>query len=135
MRLRTEARNGAVDAYDADVNTGAGTAVLQLRTGSRAAAITDAAAGTLLAEFDLPNPAFGDGAAGVITAASLPLSTTGDNDGTIGHYRVVNRNGDCSWDSESVGTGGAVELTVNTLDIETGGAVEVTAWTVTQPAE
>ena len=131
MRVSVGVRDGAASAFATEVDAGAGTSVLELRSGARPTNLTDAAAGTLLASFDLPATTFGAPATGTITANSIS-ATTGDDDGTVGHFRVVNGDGDAVEDSDSVGTSGT-ELVLNTLEISTGVDVEVTAWTVTFP--
>lgn len=123
--VRSAAANGAVDYID----VGSGDAELQLRTGNAPTNITDAAAGTLLATFELPAPAFGDATNGVATANAI-TPTVGLTGGTVGHYRVINRNGDPVLDADYA-TGG---LTLNTTSISNGVDVEITSWTVTMPA-
>ena len=131
MRVSTGVRNAAADAFTGQVDAGAGTSVLQLRSGAVPTNLTDAAAGTLLASFDLPATTFGAPATGTITANAI-TATTGAADGTVGHFRVVDGDGNPVEDSDSVGTSGT-ELVLNTLEISTGVDVEVTAWTVTFP--
>ena len=131
MRVSTGVRDGAASAFATEVDAGAGTSVLELRSGTPPTNLTDAAAGTLLASFDLPATSFGAPSTGTITANSID-ATTGDDDGTVGHFRVVNGDGDAVEDSDSVGTSGT-ELVLNTLEISTGVDVEITSWTVTFP--
>lgn len=132
MRIATAWRNLAADGVDL-IDVGTGTAKLQLRSGTPPAALTDPAAGTLLAEFDLPNPAFGAAATGVATANAI-AATTGLAAGDVGHFRVLDRDGAVVQDSGSVGTtGSGQELELNTITISTGVDVEVTSWTVTMP--
>ena len=131
IRVSTGVRNGAASAFSTEVDAGAGTSVLELRSGARPTNLTDPAAGTLLASFDLPDPAFGSPSTGTITANAI-TATTGDNDGTVGHFRVVNGDSAVVEDSDSVGTSGT-ELVLNTLEISTGVDVEITSWTVTFP--
>lgn len=130
MRISTSWRNVCADGVDL-IDTGTGTAKLQLRSGARPANLTDAAAGTLLAEFDLPDPAFGAAATGVATANAI-TAVTGDADGDVGHFRVLDRDGTIVEDSDSVGTSGT-ELVLGTITISTGVDVSVTSWTVTMP--
>ena len=131
MRVSTGVRDGAASAFSTEVDAGAGTSVLELRSGARPTNLTDAAAGTLLASFDLPDPSFGAPSSGTITANAI-TATTGAADGTVGHFRVVNGDAAPVEDSDSVGTSGT-ELVLNTLEISTGVDVEITAWTVTFP--
>lgn len=128
-RFAASVRTAVADAVVDQIDVGGGTAVLQLRTGNAPSNITDAAAGTLLASFNLPNPAFGAASAGVATAGAIS-PTTGAAAGTVGHYRVVNRGGTAVWDA-NYSTGG---LTLNTTTVSVGVDVEVTGWTVTAPA-
>lgn len=129
MRLRNSVRAAMNDAMVDQVDAGTGSGKVQIRTGNAAAAITDAAAGTLLVEFDLPEPAFGASLNGVATAAEIP-DEEGLAAGTAGHYRVLDGNGAAVWDA-NYATGG---LVLNTTTISVGVAVAITEWTVTQPA-
>lgn len=131
-RISTTARTGAADAVVDLIEVGAGTSVLQFWSGTRPATFGDAPAGTLLATFNLADPAFGAAAAGVATAAGLPLATTGLAANDIGFAVVLDQNGDEVMDTDSVGTSGT-EIVVNTLTISVGVDVTVTAWTVTMP--
>lgn len=132
MRIATTVRNALADAFDAAVNAGTPASKLQLRTGNAPAATTDAAAGTLLAEFTLPDPAFGNAASGVVTANAIS-NTTGLAAGTVGHFRVIDGDGVCVEDSQSVGTSGT-ELVINTTTVSVGLTMSVSSWTVTMPA-
>lgn len=113
------------------IDVGTGTAVLQIRSGPQPASADNADAGTLLASFNLPNPAFGAAVGGVATANPIS-ATTGSAAGTAGHFRVKDRNGTTVMDG-SVGTSGA-DLNLNTVTISVGVNVEITSWTVTMPA-
>lgn len=125
------AKANAVDDY---VNTGAGTAKLRIYTGGQPTQADDAVSGTLLAEFDLPNPCFGAGTDAepggqvAIGGGDLPISTTGAAAGTAGYGRVINRNGDTVFD----GLVGA-EITLDNAVIASGQTVNLTALTYTQP--
>lgn len=132
MRIATTVRTSLADAFDDAVNAGASESKLQLRTGNAPAATTDAAAGTLLAEFTLPDPCFGAASSGVITANAIS-NATGAAAGTVGHFRVLDGNGVCVEDSESVGTSGT-ELVINTTTVSVGLTVSISSWTVTVPA-
>lgn len=131
-RISTSARNAACNGIVDQIDVGSGTAKLQLRTGSRPTNLTDAAAGTLLAEFNLPNPCFGNSSSGTATASAI-TSVTGLASGTVGHFRVLDRDGTIVEDSDSVGTSGT-ELVLNTTTIASGANVSITSWTGTQPA-
>ena len=122
--------DAAVDRTD----VGAGTAVLAVYTGSAPGSIGGSPAGTLLLSFNLPNPAFGAASgSGVATLQGVPIATTGLAAGTATYARVVNRNGDTIFDTESVGTSGT-EVIMSTTTVSVGLDVDLTAMTVTQPA-
>jgi hypothetical protein len=131
-RISAAARSDACDAVVDLIDVGSGTAKLQLRSGSRPTNLTDAATGTLLAEFDLPSTAFGAASSGVATANAID-PTTGLDDDDVGYFRVIDKDGDPVMDSDSVGTSGT-ELVLNAVTISTGVDVSVTSWTVTMPA-
>lgn len=133
MRISDAVRNAMADGAVDQTDVGAGTAVLEVYTGSAPGAISGTPAGTLLASFDLPNPAFGNAAAGVATLLGVPIATTGVAAGTATYARVVNRNGDAILDTEDVGTSGNV-VTMSTTTVSIGLDIDLTAMTVTQPA-
>ena len=133
MRISAAARTAAVDGAADQIDVGAGTAKLQLRTGAAPVAITDAAAGTLLGEFDLPTPAFGAGASGVATLLGVPIAEVGLAAGDIGHARFVNRNGDATGDTNSVGTSGT-QVIVDTVTVSVGLPITLVSATWTMPA-
>lgn len=139
MRISTAARNAACDAVVDLVDSGGGTAKLQLWSGSMPGSFGDTPSGNLLAEFDLPNPCFGAASNGVATANVGSISPTQGEAAagagtTVGFVRVVNANGDVVWENDSVGTGGGAQIVLNTTTISAGADVSVTSWTVTMPA-
>jgi hypothetical protein len=133
MRISDALRTVMADAAADEVDIGAGTAVLEVYSGSAPANIGDAPAGTQLLSFDLPNPAFGNAATGVVTLNGVPIATTGLAAGTAGYARLVDRNGDVLADTQDVGTSGNT-VTMSTTTISIGLDVDLTAMTMTQPA-
>ncbi len=133
MRVNSDVQNAAADGAVDTIDVGAGTAVLEIYSGSAPGSIGGAPAGTLLASFNLPNPAFGAAAAGVATLQGVPISTTGVGDGTAGYARIRDRNGDTNFDTEDLGTSGT-EVVLSTLTISTGLDIDLTAGTITMPA-
>jgi hypothetical protein len=132
MRLAGPARNALADAFAARVDAGSGDSTMQLRTGSPPSSITDAAAGTLLATIVLPDPCFAAASSGTITANAID-TVQAVADGTIGHARVLDGDGNVVEDTGSVGTSGT-ELVVNSTSVTNGADVTVNSWTVTMPA-
>lgn len=122
MILETATRNALADAFDAFVNTGAGTASLRLETSGDAEVAT----------FNLQNPAFGNAASGVITAQGTPIEDTSATGGTVAQGSIYNRNGDKVSESPA-GTSGQ-EITMSSLAVGAGETVTLTSLTVTQPA-
>jgi hypothetical protein len=132
MRLSDTTREAMAQGFQATVEAGTGDSTIQLRTGSAPASIGDAAAGTLLATVVLPDPTFTSNGAGQLTA-ELIATVQAVAGGTIGHFRVLDGNGNPVEDSNSVGTSGA-ELTVNTTTVAADDDIEVQSWTFTMPA-
>lgn len=118
--------NAAVDRID----SGSGTAKLRIYTGTKPASADTAATGTLLYEFDLPNPAFGNAtnASPSVATANAISPAVGLDNGTAGWGRVFNRNGDAVFD----GTVGQ-EITLNSTTVSTGLTGTVTSFTYVQP--
>lgn len=118
-------RNVLADAVDTDINTGAGTAVLEIQTSGA----------VVLATINLDNPAFGAASAGVITLAGVPLSdTNADSTGTAERWLIKDRDG------AAVLTGGANSVTLaagggdielSSLGITAGDTVTITSLTYT----
>lgn len=135
MRIDSTSRNAACDAVVdlLDVGTTNAGGKLQLWSGSKPTNVGDAPGGTKLAEFDLPDPAFGDASSGQATANSIS-DTTGLADGTVGFARALDRDETARWDNDDVGTSGSNQIELNTTDITNGGTVGVDSWTVTMPA-
>lgn len=120
--LETAARNALADAFDAYVNTGAGTAAAKLESSADAE----------VAAFSLSNPAFGAASSGVITLSGTPLEDTSAAGGTIEHLSIYNRNGDKVCEAAAATSG--AEVTVSSTEVAAGEAVTLTSLTITQPA-
>lgn len=127
--LGIAACNAEVDSID----TGSGTAVVEIRTGAQPAGPDSTATGTLLASINLPNPAFGNAAdAGSSTYAEATSNggtltdSSADNTGTAGHFRIKNRNGTAVIDGTITLTGGGGQLELDNLSINAGQQVSIT---------
>lgn len=138
-RLPNASQQAGADAVVDRVDVGAGTAHLRLYSGAQPADADSAPVGTLLAEFDLPNPAFGAAnSSGVATGLGVPLSTTGESGAGAGtaaqSCRVVNRNGDTVFDGSVTASGGGGQVELDNVSIANGQTVNLSSLTYTHPA-
>lgn len=133
MRISTAARNAACDGMVDLTETGSGTAVVEIYTGSAPGSIGSAPAGDLLVSFDLQDPAFGAASSGVATLLGVSISGTGVAAGTAGYARLVNQNGDATADTEDVGTSGN-EVVMSTTTVSIGLDLSLDSMTITMPA-
>ncbi len=120
--------NAGVDAIVALANAGK----LQLYDGTQPAAGGAVAAQVKLAEFTLPNPAFGAAAARTATANAIS-AVNAIASGTATWFRVLSSGSAILWDG-SIGTSGA-NMNMNSNVISSGASVSVTSWTYTIPAQ
>lgn len=133
-KITTLTANAACDAVVDRLDIGgAGTVRIYDGTGGQpATADTAITTQVLLAEFTLPNPAFGAASDG---AASLLGGTITDseaaNTGTAVWFRATNGAGTAIIDG-SVGTATA-DMIIDNTSITSGQTVNLTAWTVTMP--
>lgn len=118
-------RDVLADAVDADINTGAGTAVLEIQDASS----------TVLASISLQNPAFGASSAGVITLAGVPLSDADANaTGTASKFLIKDRDaaGVLTGAAGSVtATGGGGDIELSSVGITEHDTVTISALTYT----
>jgi hypothetical protein len=130
-RINTSQRNLACDAIVDSIDVGATSSKVQIRSGSQPATPATAATGTLLAEFALPDPCFGNAASGVATANAI-TGVVGLAAGDAGYFRVLDGNVAAVMDG-SCGVGAGFDMNLNTVTISVGVNVGITAWTVTMP--
>lgn len=93
--ITAAARNAQADAFDALINTGAGTATLTLRNST-----------TTLVTFNLSNPAFGSASSGAITLNGVTISATASA-GTataVDNYQILDRDGTVQWTGSVTGS-------------------------------
>ena len=114
--LADTARNAMLDALDALINTGGGTAVLRLRS----------SVPTVLVTFNLQNPAFGNAASGSMALAGTPLTATASAGSatTPADYQILDRGG-------TLQVTGAVS---STDGITTGQTCNLNSFSLTMPA-
>ena len=128
------ALNAKVDAID----TGGGTAVLRIYSGTRPDKVDTALSGnTLLAELNLSNPAFGaaadDNPNAIATASAITDDSSANATGTASFFRVLDRAGTAVIDG-NVGTSGE-DLNLDSVSITAGQTVSISSWTITEKEE
>lgn len=134
IRLPAASRNAAVDAIVDLVDAG-GAGTIEIRSGTAPATADDTATGTLLAELDLPSPAFGSGSDGVADLDNSPaIEATAAATGTASWFRMKSGGGATVMDGSVTGTGGGGDIELATTGIASGVAVTVTGGSVTMPA-
>jgi hypothetical protein len=124
VRFSDAAAHANLDARTAQIDTGAGTANVTIRTGAVPTNLTDAENGSLLVTINLQNPSFPGAAARSMALNGVPLSGTAGAAGTAAHYRVFDRNGAIVEDG-SIGA----DMTIDNAVIANGQTVNITAWT------
>jgi len=128
------ALNAKVDAID----TGGGTAVLRIYSGTRPDKVDTALSGnTLLAELNLSHPAFGaaadDNPNAIATASAITDDSSANATGTASFFRVLDRAGTAVIDG-NVGTSGE-DLNLDSVSITSGQTVSISSWTITEKEE
>jgi hypothetical protein len=126
MKQTDTMRNRLADSFADDYDGG----TLKIYTGAAPANPNDAATGTLLATINLPTPAFGAAAVGVVSKSGTWMAVAADT-GTAGYARLANA-GATRWIDITVGEG-AGELNLNETDIVAGNVVVIDTATYTQP--
>lgn len=105
----TAIRNGLADYVADQHDVGGGTSKLQIRDGV-----------TVLIEFNLPNPAFGAAAAGIVTLLGVPIATTAAADGVADNFITLNRGGTQILAGSVTATGMGGDIVVSNTNIALG---------------
>lgn len=111
-----------------------GTEVLKMFTGSPPANCGTGDSGTLLVTYTLAGS--GDWAAasaGAMSLASLPLTTTAGNTGTMGYFRGYDSGAVCHIQGTVTATGGGGDLTFDNPALASGQTVNLNTFTLTAP--
>lgn len=126
IRKKNSMINAEAD-YVADLFAGG---TLEIYSGAQPADPNSAPSGTLLATIDLPDPAFGAAAGGVISKSGTWQGSVVST-ATAGWGRFISADETTSFDV-SIGEA-ATDLIIDDEDLVTGGIVTVTAFTFTVP--
>lgn len=132
LTLTDAIRNTRVAAITNAFDAGAGAGTIQIRSGTRPAAPSVTATGTLLATVTLIDPAFGAPTAGVATIAD-PAGVTAAATGTASWFRGFDSTGAAVCDGSVTATGGGGDLTLASTSVVSGTTVDITGGTFTDP--
>lgn len=102
----TSVRNAIADLINSLINTGAGTAKLRIRAGA-----------TTIVDFELPNPAFGAAAGGVISGQGLPISSQAVASGNIDNFQILDRDDAPVFSGTITATGGGGDIIVSNINV------------------
>lgn len=119
--LETAARNAVADAMSAAIDIGVS------ETGGKLVLETTGDVEVSLHRFAASS--FGAAAAGVITAASLPIDDTDADGGTVAQYSIFDRNN--LKQLEGVVAVAGQDLDLSSLSVGAGDTVSLTAFTIT----
>lgn len=134
VRISAAARSAAADAIVDLVDGGPAAGTIKIYTGGQPAGPGTAPTGTLLGTLTMTDPAFGNAASGVATAAAITGDTSADASGTAGWARIADSTGTAILDMSVTASGGGGDLQLDNVNIVAGGQINVTALTVTLPA-
>lgn len=132
--ISTAARNDAANAAVDRLDLGTSAAELRIYSGTKPTDVNAALSGnTLLAALVMSDPAFGNAATGVATAAAINSDTSADATGTATFFRMgqVSSGTFTAEIQGEVGTSGS-DLNLSSTSITAGGTVSVTSFTYTQ---
>lgn len=119
--------NAIVDSVD----DGAGAGRVEIRSGAQPA-VNGALTGTLLSDFTLGDPAYGNAAAsgsgGVATAAGLPITDAAAvAAGTAGYGALLDSDSNVKWTGTVTATGGGGDFEIDNVVIALNQEVQLTA--------
>jgi hypothetical protein len=126
FQFSTSARNGALDAIETAIGTGA---ILKIRTGAAPADCATADAGTVLATMTLPSDWLANAASGAKSKSGTWEDTVADNSGTAAHFRIYDSGGTTCHIQGSCGVGTG-DLQLDNTSINAGQDVLITAFTI-----
>lgn len=131
FKLGTSARNAAVDAIAALLNSG----TIAIRSGSPPTNPGDSNSGTLLATLSFGSTAFGAGSSGTATANSITSDTNADASADAGHFRLISSGAVCIAQGTAGESADSPDLVFDEKSIVAGGTVAISSLTLTVPAQ
>lgn len=133
IHLATSTRNAMCDAVDTLISAGAAAGKLIIYTGTQHGTPGTLPAGTALATFTLPDPAFAAASSGSMTLNTV-ATVQGSSTGTAGCFAVMDSDNNVVFDGTVTATSGGGDLELNTTSITTGVDVSITSGTFTMPS-
>ena len=128
LQFSTLLRNARLDAIETYISTAP---ILRIYSGSKPAATTDAATGTLLAEMTLPSD-WAAAASGAKAKSGTWSDATANATGTAGYFRLLESTGTTTAvQGECTDTGGAGPMKLSTTSIVSGEPVTIVTFTIT----
>ena len=127
----TTARNAALDAYTARLNSG----YIRLYSGAKPDSADVPATGELLAEFRFSSPAFAGAVGGTILANTIDPCVSARASGTAGYLRAFESDGTTvvfDGDVGLIGSGAFHEM--NSIVVIEGGTVSISEMILSLPA-
>jgi hypothetical protein len=135
--ISTAARNAAGAAITnlIDVGSAAPNGYIEVRTGTKPANPATAATGTLLAVFNMSNPAFGTWINGTSLANPISADTDIDANGVAGWFRVYSRDGVAIYDGTITATGGGGDAEFDNVNFLEHGTAQMSSLSLTMPQD
>lgn len=129
LQYSTTVRNARLDAVESTIGT---SPILRIYSGSKPAALSDAATGTLLAEMTLPSDWMAAAASGSKAKNGTWQDPAANAGGTAGWFGVWESTGTTRHiQGEVTDTGGAGPLKLSTTAITSGEPVTIVTFTLT----
>lgn len=135
FKISTAARNAMCNALVDLIDAGAGAGSVFIRTGAPPTNVADADSGTLLATNPMSDPAFGNAATGVATAAAITNDSSAAASGDAGHFRVKDSDANTIFQGTAGEAADTPDMVFDEKSIVLGGVVAITAMTVEVPIQ
>lgn len=133
VRLYNATAEAGTNAMVDKLEDGAAAGKVEIRTGAQPA-VNVALTGTLLAEFTMSDPAFGNatgnGTSATATALSMPKTdAAAAATGAAGYGAVLDSDDTVLWTGTVTATGGGGDFEIDNVSITSGQEVQLTSWT------
>jgi hypothetical protein len=129
MQFSTSGRNAALDAIETAIGP---SPIMRIRSGAAPANCAAPRSGTVLATLNLPSDWLAAASGGSKAKSGTWEDTSGDTNGTAGHFEVMDSTGTtCHIQGTVTATDGGGDLTLDNTSIASGQAVTITGFTLT----